>query len=325
MSDVYRIPGKPFVHAYPITHRSWSTGLFYTESLDIGALPEWPPESQATWSDANGTNTPHKQTWHWYADSVGLDKNYIYFFESRPEYFAISDEWNFTDIYSERKDLPSSRFAYLSSYGWYHYDLRGIAGQVTRAEFVFNAYPSVSESENATDRNVILQIDNGITDYAGWRPSPYDFRTPSGASIAPPLTIQQVAGFIAAGSSARHRYWDDHQPLEYGIWQGRIALPINAQGLAAINRSGRVGIKLGMDGSLVPSDRASFPVDCGYEFWDANAGTNPLYRGIQLPTLRLWLGGSEAEVNTGLHIRAMPDLNEPRRVVTHAARQLRDK
>lgn len=343
MSDVYPIPGRPFVHAYPITHRTITTGLWYMNSFDRGTgapppLPVWPPENQPGWSWlGDGSDLPAKQMFMWYADEIpGLvvgnagpegPGNPFAYYDHR--WFGIQMFCEYEEFYGATFDVYTR--SYLYSVGWLHYVIpRDVAQSIERAELVINLDTFGTGSEqNVDDLPFIVQVrSDPPTDYFGYTPSWADFRTITGPSICPTLTALEAEA--NSRSSEPHTYSDPYPPEELSGWSygPRHVLPINAAGLAAIQRGGRVGIYCGLAGDTAPTGYNYIFAECDYSWWDTALSTSgPDNAGAYLPHLRLWIGGEvlvsgRAEITLSSRGRiAVP----PDPIIAHRARQRRDR
>lgn len=313
MSDIYPVPGQPFVHAYPIVNRYLTPGLWMSWSIGEGKV--WPVENDANVGDEFG----QRQIWCYYAedhpDIPGPFEEHV-----GPGVY-YDEKWDTIQLFSEL-DTRFDPGQYLYAPTWLHYDIPSdVAGRIERAEFICSI--GTSDDQFPDDLRLLVQMRSGITDYEGWRPSPWDFRTMQGASVCPPLLSSEIH---ANGMSFEgHRYSDPYiDRNEWGNYPTRHVLPINEAGLAQIRRGGRVGIMAGLDGSTAPADRNFLWMECQYTDWDEYLPTQGPHRaGFLLPTLRLWLGGGEAEMTLGLRIEARPSIDDPKSILSHAARRRR--
>lgn len=325
MSDIYPITGRPFVHAYPITYRQITTGLWYMNS--IGQAPAWPPESQAGWSWlSDGSDHPAKQMFMWYADDLSgtgfVPGNAGPQGPGNP--FAYYDHrWFGIQMFSDWTEGTAWN-DYLYSVGWLHYDIPpDVAARIERADLVINLDANAEQFDD--NLPFIVQVrNNPLRDYFGYTPSWEDFATITGPSICPVVTNQEV--WEHSHSAEPHRYSDPYIPEAHfgGHYGPRHVLPINAAGLAQIRRGGRVGIYCGLAGDTPPSGWNFVFAECDYSYWDSELPlTGPNNAGAYLPHLRLWLGGGEADMTLGLHIEARPRIDDPKRILSHAARRRR--
>lgn len=310
------VPGEPFIEVYPISTRLLTTGLWM--SWSIGDDKVWPVEDDPDMGDAFG----QRQVWCYYAakhDELGEFETHvgpgIYYDDGSRD----DRGWDAIELFSEAPDEFMDQ--YLYSPAWMHFDLTGInAASIQRAEFICNI-GGQSESAN-DDLRFLVQMRNGITDYEGWRPSPFDFRTMSGASVCPEITAEEIFNNAIAND---HQYADPYLPPEWMPYGPRHVLPINEAGMAQLRRGGRQGVMVGLDGTSPPTGYNRTFMECEYSAWDEGiaAGQPKILAGVLLPHLRLWLGGGEAEMTLGLRIDARPSVDEPRRILSHAARRRR--
>lgn len=336
MSDIHDRGGVGFVEAYPIALRDRTTGLFYTASIrqqesTPPGLPIWPPEDDPNWATDGAPDG--KEAWHWYADNVGLNKEFIYFWElGYPESFAISDEWFGMELFNEYRESYSETFdtytkTYLYSFGWVHFDISGISLQdIQRAELVLNLYSSGGQSPEDSvpdDLEFIVQINNQITDYHDWKPSPYDFKTLGAGSVVPQMTAREIIARTQAGGE--HEYHDAYGA--WGTYSARHVLPLNSSGIQAIKNNSIVGFHFGMQGTNPPTARNGLFVECDYPYWDNNIALGVVEAGMMLPSLRLWIGGDayvqgEATINVSAQGNIQALQPPP---LTHQAKITRDQ
>ena len=283
MADVlYPYPGQPFVQVWPIINRKWTTGLWYTQSIGSGV---WPPENDE-WEPYPGT-PPGKEQWHWYADNLNLDRNYINFYETEPEWFAISDEWGGISLHSNWSagTWNPALGDYMYSPGWVHYEIPPVqARQIARAELVIHlaaAYNGPAAETAQDDLPFIAQIRNDITDYLG---------TYSPRHVLP-IDDTGLAQIQAGGRVGVHFGWAGESP------------------------------PVGNNQLFIECDYGTWDAN------DPLLGGDPLQAGAYIPHLRLWLASDVSFAGEAtIAIAAQGALQRPQAAVTnHLARLRRDQ